>query len=400
MKILGFEIKREQKASQTQSIIVSLPNITYWTNDFNKLFEEGYKGNDVVYSCVNYIAKACAGINWLIYREEKEIKHPLLKLFKRPNPQEGWAYFFQKVVTYLYITGNAYIEKVGTVPKELYCLRPDRIRIEFGDSIQPIKRYVYNVGERKVYFEPSEILHLKFLNPNDDWYGLSPIQVAGLTIDQNTLAKKWNTSLLKNSGRPSAVISSKEGSLGENTIKRIEESFREEIGYEHAGIVRAIDASIDYKETSITPKDMDWVNVLKNTNRQIAIDFHIPPELIGDSDNKTYSNYQEARKSVYTETILPLMDYFRDEFNTWLLEEPLHLEYDTDNIEALQEDRQLLWTRAREAVQAGIITPNEGREFLGYTTIKGANDLLMPSNLLPYASVPEMGEGLGSEEES
>ena len=175
-----------------------MPNITYWTNDFNKLFEEGYKGNDVVYSCVNYIARACAGINWLIYREEKEIKHPLLKLFKRPNPQEGWAYFFQKVVTYLYITGNAYIEKVGTVPKELYCLRPDRIRIEFGDSIQPIKRYVYNVGERKVYFEPSEILHLKFLIKT--MIGMDYLRYKlGLTIDQ-TPSQKWNTSLLKNSG--------------------------------------------------------------------------------------------------------------------------------------------------------------------------------------------------------
>lgn len=392
MKIFGIEFSK--KASKVQSIITQLSNIPFWSNDFEKLCREGYQENDTVYACINYIAKSCAGINWLLYDGEKEIlKHPILKLLKRPNPQEGWAYFFQKVVTYLYITGNAYIEKVGTVPKELYCLRPDRIRIEFGDSIQPIKRYVYNVGERKVYFEPSEILHLKFLNPNDDWYGLSPIQVAGLTIDQNTLAKKWNASLLKNSGRPSAIITPKEENIGDKGIEQIREAFNKEVGYEHAGIIRVLDSGLNYQSISLSPQDMDWSNILRSSNRQIAIDFHIPPELIGDSDNKTYSNYQEARKSVYTETILPLMDYFRDEFNTWLLEEPLHLEYDADNIEALQEDRQLLWTRAREAVQAGIITPNEAREFLGYTTVKGADDLLMSSSLLPYASV-EMSDGL------
>ena len=399
MKIFGLEINRSIKTSKIQSIITSVPNIPFWTENYTQLAEEGYKQNDTVYACINYIAKSCAGINWLLYDGEQEILiHPILKMFKRPNPQEGWSYFFQKVVSYLFIAGNVYIEKAGNF-NEIYCLRPDRVQIEAGDSIQPIKRYVYSIGGQKIYFKPEEILHLKLFNPLNDWYGLSPIQVAGMSIDQNTLAKKWNSSLLKNSGRPSAIITPKEGNIGEKGILQIQETFKEETGYEHAGIIRVLDNSLNYQQIGLTPMDMDWANILKSSNKQIAIDFHIPPELIGDSENKTYSNYQEARKSFYTETILPLMDYFKDEFNNWIFtnDNKLHLEYNSDEIEALQEDRQLLWQRGKDGVNSGIITPNEAREFLGYTTVKGANDLLMPSNLLPYTSVPEMSEGLESE---
>lgn len=400
MKIFGIEFSK--KASKVQSIITQLSNMPYWSNDFEKLCKEGYQENDTVYACINYIAKSCAGINWLLYDGEKEIlKHPILKLLKRPNPQEGWSYFFQKVISYLLITGNAYIEQAGNFA-ELYCLRPDRVKIEIGNSSEPIKLYFYSVGSKKVPFEPFEILHLKLFNPLDDWYGLSPIQVAGTTIDQNTLAKKWNASLLKNSGRPSAIITPKEENIGDKGIEQIREAFNKEVGYEHAGIIRVLDSGLNYQSISLSPQDMDWSNILRSSNRQIAIDFHVPPELIGDSENKTYSNYLEARKSFYTESVIPLMDYFKDEFNNWIFKdkENLHLEYNSDEIEALQEDRQLLWQRAKDGISSGLITPNEGREFLGYTTIKGANDLLMPSNLLPYASVPEMGEGLGSEEES
>lgn len=105
------------------------------------------------------------------------------------------------------------------------------------------------------------------------------------------------------------------------------------------------------------------------------------------------SNYGEARKSFYQETVLPLMDKLRDRINVWLVpmfDSSLELDYDKDQVEALQEDRDSLNTRVMSQWNAGVITLNEVRNLLGLTELDGGdflnittlNKALVPENLL------------------
>ena len=119
----------------------------------------------------------------------------------------------------------------------------------------------------------------------------------------------------------------------------------------------------------------------------------VAPELIGDNSSKTYSNYGEARKALYQETVLPLMDYLKDAFNNWLVPlwgENLYLDYDKDGIEALQEDQDKLYNRMFGAVDRGIITRNEAREMFGFETLKvpEADRLYIPFSLTPINEEP------------
>jgi len=66
---------------------------------------------------------------------------------------------------------------------------------------------------------------------------------------------------------------------------------------------------------------------------------------------------------------------------------------DYDSIDALQEEQTSTWDRAMRAVQAGILTPNEAREMLGYKPIKGGNYTMVSANLVP------MGLGIDETEE-
>jgi len=144
---------------------------------------------------------------------------------------------------------------------------------------------------------------------------------------------------------------------------------------------------------------MHWLEGLKLSAREIAIAFGVPPELIGDNANKTYSNYKEARQAFYTETVLPLMDSIKGELNNWLIpkfgDKRLYIDYDRDEIEALQEDREAVWRRALEAVKNGIITPNEARVMLGYDEVEGGDMLMMPANMIPLTVMT--GEGVNEE---
>jgi hypothetical protein len=123
--------------------------------------------------------------------------------------------------------------------------------------------------------------------------------------------------------------------------------------------------------------------------REIATAFGVPSELVGDASQKTYSNYREARQAFYTETILPYMDWYVDELNHWLTPAygaDLKIVYDTDSIEALQDQRQDVWQRTTQAVMTGVLTINEARELMGYPIRPEGDVLLVSSAFVPVTS--------------
>ena len=402
---------RSTKQSRTfGAILLTTPGFPLWSpKDYGAFVREGYKKNVYVFSCVRMIAMACAGIPWLAYSMEGDRlveippNHPLRELLARPNPFEGWGRFIEEVVSYLYLTGNSYIELVtpdakgNKPPRELYALRPDRVRIISGTPAQPVAGYIYSVGGREVRIEPEWIIHLRFFNPTDDFYGMSPLEPASYPVDQNNESRAWNVALLQNSARPSGALVTPPGErLSDEEFERLREQLRELYqGSKNAGRAILLEGGLDWKPMSYSPADMDWLEGVKLSAREIALAFGVPPQLIGDRESSTYANYQEARKAFYAETVLPLMDWLKNEFNARLVSRfwpGVILDYDQDQIEALQEDRGELWDRAIRAVERGVLTPNEARELLGYDPLPGGDSLFMPANLMPYASAKEEEE--------
>jgi HK97 family phage portal protein len=391
-----------QKQSRAARAIVSLTlGQPVWTpRDYAGFARQGYQRNVYVYACVKQIAMACAGIPWVVYRKgrrgmvEELEDHPLARLLRRPNPWQGGSRFIENTVAFLMVAGNSYIEAVGPergAPRELYVLRPDRVRVLPGNAQQVIAGYKYVVGGEEVRFAPEEILHLKLFNPLDDWYGMSPLEAAACSVDQNNESRAWNVALLQNSARPPGALVT-EQALTDEQYSRLQREIQEKYaGSKNAGRPLLLEGGLDWKEMGLSPADMHWLEGMKLSAREIAIAFGVPPELIGDTANKTYSNYREAREAFYTETVLPLMDWLRDELNNWLVpkfgDDRVYLDYDKDEIEALQEDRDAVWDRALRAVERGVLTPNEARLLLGYEEVPGASVLLVSGNMMPLTVV-------------
>jgi len=220
---------------------------------------------------------------------------------------------------------------------------------------------------------------------------MSPIEAAARSVDQNNESRAWNVALLQNSARPPGALVA-EQELQEEQFNRLKEQIKEQYsGAKNAGRPLLLEGGLDWKEMGLSPADMHWLEGLKLSAREIAIAFGVPPELIGDTANKTYSNYKEARQAFYTETVLPLMDWIRNELNNWLVpkfgDDRIYIDYDRDEIEALQEDRAAVWEKAMEAVKIGVLTPNEARLLLGYEEVPGADTLMVPGNMMPLATI-------------
>lgn len=397
---------RQKASAVTQTILMTTtPGVAVSPlRDYELFAREGYANSAIVYACINEIAKAIGGLRWIAHQRRRgrlrEIdEHPLLALLRRPNPLQGGGRFFELLTGYLMISGNTYIERVGPgsaaaaldqPPRELYALRPDRMKVVPGSPLMPIQRYEYQASGVITKLPEPLVLHLKLFHPLDDWYGLSPLQVLAQAVDTDSIATSWNFQLIKKGARPSGALVV-ERNLTDAQYARLKTQVEEQVGASEAGRPLILEGGMDWKEMGITPRDMDWIESRRMTKQDIAMAYGVPAELIGLKE-ATYENRREAKRAFYTETVLPLADFLRDDLNNWLAPlygDNLTLTYDRDAIEALQEDREKLWMRVK---QADWLTVNEKRIATGYDERPDGDTLLVPFNVTRLEDLGDTGE--------
>jgi HK97 family phage portal protein len=223
------------------------------------------------------------------------------------------------------------------------------------------------------------ILHLTAFHPLDDHYGLAPLEAAAVAVDTHNAAARWNKALLDNSARPSGalVYDGPEGSLlSDGQYERLKRELTENYeGSTNAGRPLLLEGGLDWKPMSLSPKDMDFMEAKHTAAREIALAFGVPPMLLGIPGDNTYSNYQEANRVFWRQTVLPVAQRVGCALAQWLAPAfgtDLRLSIDTDRIDALSTDRAALWERV---TKAPFLTLNEKREAVGYAPAEGGDQL-------------------------
>lgn len=390
--------RREEKASATGSLLVMAPGQAAWSNrDYKAFADEAYRRNVVAYQAVNRIADAVASVRWTLWRGESEItEHEVLNLLKKPNPGQSGAQYIQAKIGYLLLSGNGYEERVrvGSTIRELYQLRPDRMKVLPGANGFP-RGYTYEVGGRKVQWDvdeatqDSDVRHIRMFNPLDDWYGLSPVEASAYSIDQHNEAMQWMQALLQNSARPSGalVVGKETGTLSEDAFTRMKAQIDEQYsGARNAGRPMLLEGGLDWKAMGLSPTDMGIIEAKNAAARDIALGFGVPPQLLGIPGDNTYSNYQEARLAFWEDTVVPLLDWIAQDWSEWLTGGELMLKPDLDQVSAIVEKRQTLWDMADRATD---LTINERRELKGYKPIEGGDVLLVNSSQISLGMATE-----------
>jgi HK97 family phage portal protein len=392
-RLRHFLTPPETKASQTARLIhLESGGRARWTpRDYTALAREGYGKNAIVHRAVRLIAESIGGLTFLLFAGEAEhAQHPLLDLLARPNPRQDGAAFLEAVTAHLLLAGNAYLEAVtldgqkGAEVRELYALRPDRMKVVPGPDGWP-EAYDYTLGGRSLRFtqagELPPILHLALFNPLDDHYGLAPIEAAAVAVDTHNAAAKWNKALLDNAARPcgALVFSGPDGNvLADSQFERLKAELNENYeGARNAGRPLVLEGGLDWKPMSLTPKDMDFMEAKHAAAREIALAFGVPPMLLAIPGDNTYSNYQEANRVFWRASVLPLAARICGALTQWLAPafgegrgSTLRLAVDMDRIEALAPDRAALWERV---TKAPFLTVNEKRTAAGYAPVEGGD---------------------------
>ncbi len=373
----------EVKASATGKIAAwgSAGRSVWGARDAASLTRTGFTANPIGFRAVKLIAEAAAALPLVLQDAERRYDtHPALALINRPNAAQGRAELLEALFGQLLLTGNGYLEAVGGEEglAELHVLRSDRMSLVPGADGWPVA-YDYTVGGRKHRFAigdgPSPVCHIKSFHPQDDHYGLSPMQAAATALDVHNAASRWSKALLDNAARPSGAIVYS-GADGQSQLspdqydRLLHEMETQHQGARNAGRPMLLEGGLDWKPMGFSPSDMEFQKTKEAAAREVAIAFGVPPMLLGIPGDATYANYQEANRAFYRLTVLPLATRVATALADWLGdfgEARFELKPDLDQVPALSAERDAQWKRVG---QAEFLTNAEKRSLLGLPSLE------------------------------
>lgn len=277
----------------------------------------------------------------------------------------------------LLLHGNAYIQVIrdgAGVPVELFALRPDRVSVEPGPDGWPVG-WRYQLGERTLLLRVEDddgwpqVIHVRGFHPADDHYGAGCLTAAAPAVAIHNAATGWNRALLENAARPSgALVFEGNGDGGTLTGEQFDR-LKAELASAYGGGLNAgrpmlLEGGLKWQSLSLSPSDMDFAELKAAAARDIALAFGVPPMLLGLPGDATYANYREANRALWRLTLLPLaakiLAALSEGLHPWF--PGLALAIDLDQVPALAEDRERLWS---QVTAADFLTTDEKRAMLG-----------------------------------
>ena len=354
-----------------------------------------------VYSCVYRIATKGAGVPLKLYRKRKDkgqvvmdevTEHPLLHLLETVNPFMSGYDLKEATLTYEELAGNAYwlLDMfVGDRPTEIYPLNPYKVRI-IPSKEELVAKYKYHIGGGQwIDLEKSTVLHFKYFNPVDDYYGLSPLSAARISVDTQTFADQYNRNFFINSAEPRGALVAA-GELTEPQRDRIVAGWQSM----HRGVANAhktalFEGEVKWEPIGINQKDMEFIKSKKMTREDILGAFGVPPALVGIFEYANYANSKEQRQIFWKDTMIPKLLKMASVINSFLVQpyDPdLLCAFDLTGIEALQADEIARAEVDAILVKSGIKMINQAREDRKWPPVKWGDTWYAPMNLMPILS--------------
>lgn len=234
--------------------------------------------------------------------------------------------------------------------------------------------YAYRVGERVLTIPVLDgdaspnLIHIKGFHPGDDHYGAGCLAAADQAVAIHNAASNWNRNLLENAARPSGALVYDTGDSAGLTADQFDrlkaELARAFSGDTNAGRPMLLEGGLKWQSLSLSPADMDFATLKAAAARDVALAFGVPPMLLGLPGDATYANYREANRALWRLTLLPLsaklLSALAEGLATWFPD--ARLAVDLDQIPALAEDRERLWSQVSAAA---FLSDAEKRTMLG-----------------------------------
>jgi len=321
---------------------------------------------------------------------EEVLEHPFLDLLERVNSFMNQFDLFETTVLHQELTGNAYwylVTDNSGLPVEIWPLLPHRVRI-IPDKQKFIAGYEYALSEaQKHVLEPESVVHFMYINPQNVYYGMGPLQAAVLAADLAHNMNLYETSLFANRAWPdlAMVLPAEYGTPSEEEIRRIQQKWRQGFGgVRKAGKLAILHGGADIKPLSLSPREMAYLQGRKATFTEICGVFGVPPSKIV-SEDVNRANAEAGDYAYMKDTIRPRLRKIEQKINEKLLpryDERLFCLFDNP----VPEDKDYRLKEIQTHLKTGFSTINEERRAEGFAAVPWGDVPIMPINMAPVGT--------------
>jgi len=317
---------------------------------------------------------------------EEVTVHPFLSLMQNINNFTNQFEFFELTSLHPDLCGNCYWYVVSNrlgVPSELWIVPPQNMEIVTNKK-KFISGYVYNYGMEKIPFKETEIIHFKHPNPNNSYYGYSPLVAVADAYNINAYMNIYEKAMFENSAKPEGVLES-DFEIGADERERVGADWN--AGYRGAsktGKTAILDMGLKFKQISFTPKDLAFLQGRKLTKEEI-INAYGQSMALFDKDS-TRANADVANYMFRRDAIKPRLLRTEQKINEKLIprygQEGLFCSFDNP----VPQDEEFNIRLRESNLKWGVSNVNMERELMGLEPVSWGEMPIMPLNVAPLGT--------------
>ena len=381
---------------------------------------EGYIHNVVSFACIELIANGAMSVR----REIKErgvviapdnTQHIVRKVLSRPNQLQSGSELIGHILRDYMIFGTAYAE--GSSVRQSNFKEDSKIRPTFWRipplwvSVHPGKFGLpekFRVDHGKIEEYPvnrgtgdCDMVWWKRYHPTEHWKVVSPVIAAGRAVNTHNHASDIVDAQMRKGGLPIGFLAmTPEASKQHAMLSREQQQDMQDLirraTEDGPGPNIPVLNGLQFNPMGLGPREMDFVNGLREQARGIAMGFSVPPQLLGLPDSQTYSNFSEARRALFRMAVLPVTNTILSQLAFWFsqrLYTDIEIKCDEESVPEILEARAEQWAKL-DAIQS--LTINEKRAMMGQDPVDGGDVIMVGSGTMTLDDAqnpPDFGEG-------
>lgn len=360
----------------------------------------GFEGHATAQACIRIISESTAAVPLETYRMDAEgnptvepLTAPARQLLDRPRVGLTRHEMVRLLAAHYKGYGNAYLAlerpSPRVAPTGLRVVHPEWINTVLLDrETEEIFWYTWHDRQGKEHKTHAwDMVHFKDLTLGDYLFGFPSAAAVLLEMASEREASEYVRQILTNDGAPGHVAIAEPGVTG--TEARVAERRWHERMAERGG--RGSTAFVvgvkDFKPVGFNLKDLEFPALRSLSRESICTAFMVDPRLVGASSAKgnegglSQAGYAEARRRLYSQTVIPLMESFEATLDAYLGVEWGHtfIRFSPKKLAALMETKAEKVDRLTKEMSAGGISREEYREETGRNAEMDPNDTLVGS---------------------
>lgn len=245
-----------------------------------------------------------------------------------------------------------------------------------------------NLDGNTVRIPAENLIHFRGYSPAYGHKGSSPIEALRDTLTEQVAAQAYRLSVWRNGGLISSYISRPSGApaWSKEALARFKQDMTEfRSGGVQSGGMPLLEDGMKIEAGALNSKEQQYVEAAQLSLATVARTYHVNPAMLGETGGVTYANMREFRKSLYGETLGPLLRMVEDHLNTRLLpmlgvEDGSYFEFNVKEKlrGSFEEEADVLST----ATGSGAwMTVNEARATQNLKPVPNGDQVLQPLNM-------------------